>query len=179
MTPATSDSREVYLKRALGFRCPLFCYMDSRKIVDSATKVIEPVITDLGYSLVECEFLNDAGRWVLRLYIEKAEGDITIEDCTKVSRAVSATLDVEDVIKGRYSLEVSSPGINRPLKRPGDFEKYAGNMVRIKTRMPIDGRGNYYGKLIGFNDGNILVNVDGKEYKVPIAELAKARLECK
>lgn len=150
--------------------------MDSKKIIARSIAVIEPLLPSLGYELVDCEFVNDHG-WVLRVYIDKEAGPIAIADCADVSRSVSAALDVDDVIPQRYSLEVSSPGLNRPLRRLKDFERFKGEKARIRTVEPIDGRGNYFGILQGVAGDDILINVDGTEYKVPLAKIAKARLE--
>ncbi len=155
-----------------------FFVMNSKEITSRTEQTVLPVIESLGFSLVECEFVNDHG-WILRLYIEKPEGPVTIEDCQKASRAVSAVLDVEDVVKARYALEVSSPGLNRPLKKAADFQKYAGEIVRLKTAEPIDGRANYFGTLLGMDGDSILMNVDGVDHRIPLDKLGKARLEYK
>lgn len=152
--------------------------MNSKEIASRAEHAILPVIESLGFRLVECEFVNDHG-WILRLYIERPEGPVTIEDCQKASRAVSAVLDVEDVVKAKYALEVSSPGLNRPLKTAADFQKFAGETVRLKTAESMDGRTNYFGTLKGMDGDSILMNVDGVDHRIPMDKLGKARLEYK
>lgn len=150
--------------------------MEAREVADNAAKIIEPVLTSLGYELIESEFIQEEGRHVLRLYIDREEG-VTIDDCRQVSRAIDTLLEVEEVIPCAYNLEVSSPGIERPLRRKQDFEKFAGKNVRIKTKEKIDNRGNYKGRLVGVKGDDVIVNVDGTEYSVPIQQIFKARLE--
>jgi ribosome maturation factor RimP len=104
---------------------------------------------------------------------------VTLEDCQKASRAVSAALDVEDIVPARYSLEVSSPGLDRPLKTAEDFTRFAGELARVKTSEPIGGRANYFGTLKGMDGNDILMNVDGINYRIPLDKLAKARIEYK
>jgi ribosome maturation factor RimP len=152
--------------------------MNSKEVTARVETVITPVIEGLGYGLVDVEFVNDHG-WILRAYIEKADGNISVDDCKKVSRSIEAVLDVEDPIRGRYSLEVSSPGLNRPLKKAADFIKYAGEMIRMRTTEPINGRGNYFGTLKGMDGNDIVISVDGADYRVPLDKLAKARIEYK
>ena len=170
-----SGSKQSYRPAKLNLAC-LAGIMDIKAISAKAQAVIEPVLLSLGYELVDCEFVNDHG-WVLRVYIDNEAGSITIADCAEVSRSVSAALDVDDVIPQRYSLEVSSPGLNRPLRRLKDFERFKGEKARIRTIEPIDGRGNYIGILQGVAGDDILINVDGTEYKVPLNMVSKAKLE--
>ncbi len=158
--------------------CATYWAMNSKEITSRAEHAVLPVVESLGLRLVECEFVNDHG-WILRLYIERPEGPVTIEDCQKASRAVSAVLDVEDVVKARYALEVSSPGLNRPLKTAADFQRFVGELVRLKTAEPIDGRANYFGTLKGMDGDSILMNVDGVDHRIPMDKLGKARLEYK
>ncbi len=160
------------------FSSPLFCYMDRQKLEAQVEEIVRPVIKSIGYNIVDVEYVNEGG-WILRLFVERPDGTVTIDDCSKISRSVEGVLDVEDLVKGRYLLEVSSPGINRPLKKLADFERFKGELARIKTNEPIDGRGNYFGKLVGVADLDVLINVDGTEYKVPLDKIAKARLEVK
>lgn len=151
--------------------------MDRTAIFTKAQELAAPVIQNNGFELVECEFVNEFGVWILRFYIDKEPGPVSIEDCQNISRAISGVLEVDDVVPARYSLEVSSPGLERPLKKPSDFVKYAGKQMRLKTVRPVnDNRSNYFGTLLGMNGDDILVKVDGFEYKVPINELARARL---
>jgi ribosome maturation factor RimP len=153
--------------------------MDIKSVIEKAEAIITPVISQLGYDLLDCEYTKDQGRWILRLFIDKNEGAVTLDDCSKVSRALEGVLDVENVVPERYSLEVSSPGLDRPLKRRSDFEKFAGQAIKLRTLRPVNNRSNYFGKLLGMRGEDIIMNVDGNEYAIPISELAKAKLEHK
>jgi len=149
--------------------------MDSKVISNKAEGVVREVLKEAGLELVECEFVREEGGWILRVYIDK-EGGVIVDDCTKASHMISGILDVEDIVPSRYSLEVSSPGLNRPLKKPADFERYKGQKIRLKTTEPLNGRGNFHGVLMGLKDSDVLVNVDGLEYAVPMDKISKARL---
>lgn len=153
--------------------------MDNETLLKKVEDLISPVCENLGYHLVEREFTNDAGRWILRLYVERDDGNASISDCERVSHAVEGLLDVEDVISNRYYLEVSSPGLNRPLRRESDFQKYAGAYIHLKTKDQIDGRQNYKGILKGFQDGHILMEIDHLDYKIPYDQLLRAKVEHK
>ena len=121
-----------------------------------------------GCELVHCEYLNDCGRWYLRLYIDHEDG-ITIEECTSVSRQVSTVLDVEDFIPHAYNLEVSSPGLNRPLNTREDYRRFSGEPVRIRTASPILGRRRFRGILDEFKDDVVTVRIQrGGPLKFPL-----------
>ncbi|OGQ48080.1 MAG: hypothetical protein A3I09_01795 [Deltaproteobacteria bacterium RIFCSPLOWO2_02_FULL_47_10] len=153
--------------------------MSVMEIVKKAEAATSPVLAELGYALVDVEYVNDHGRWVLRFYIERNDGAVSIDDCANVSRSLASVLDVENIVEGRYSLEVSSPGLDRPLKRPEDFVRFTGSKARVRTTTPVGGRSNFYGILHGMQGTDILINVDGAEYKVPIDLLSRARIEYK
>ncbi len=112
---------------------------------------------------------------ILRIYIDSDQG-ISIEDCERVSHQVSGILDVEEPITAAYSLEVSSPGFDRPLFKERDFKRFSGSKAKISMKLPIDGRRNFTGVLQGCDDGEVLIEVDGEVYALPISKLAKARL---
>ncbi|MBI4211120.1 MAG: ribosome maturation factor RimP [Deltaproteobacteria bacterium] len=136
-----------------------------------------PVLHQMGYRLVEREFLNEHGQWVLRLYIEReADEKLTIDDCQKASHALGDLFDVEDVIQRAYTLEISSPGINRPLRYQGDFQRFAGAEIRLKTRYPIGERSNYKGTLEGIENSEIKMTVDGMHFVIPYDALLRAHL---
>jgi len=126
--------------------------------------------------LVHVEYVHDAGRWCLRVYIDRPEG-ITIKDCSGVSRQLSAVLDVEDFIPHAYHLEVSSPGLDRPLRTADDYRRFAGEPVSIRTKAPIDGRRRFRGTLEKF-EGEVVTIADeaGEAFEIPLAEVSKARL---
>jgi len=151
--------------------------MNKADIVNKVLNVISPVVEGVGYSVIDCDYLNDMGRWILRVYIEKGEEDVSIDDCVKVSRSLEGVLDVEDIIPTRYLLEVSSPGLDRPLKKARDFVRFTGQKIRLRTKEPIGGRSNYYGVLLGMEENNILMNVDNVKYQIPMELLMKANLE--
>jgi len=132
-------------------------------------------IESLGYELVGVEYIKNGQHTVLRIYIDSENG-ISIEDCERVSHQVSGILEVEDPISTAYSLEVSSPGFDRPLFKARDFERFVGSEAKISMKLPIQGRRNFKGILQGFDDGEILILVDGEEYALPLTKLAKARL---
>ena len=138
--------------------------------------LIEPVVTGLGYEVVDIEFRPHPKDGLLRVFIDQESG-IQMEDCEAVSRQLSALIDVEDPIPGHFNLEVSSPGLDRPLRKAEDFEKFAGEMVKIKLSMPtIEGQRNFTGKLLGLKDNDVLLEVDGEIEYLPLGGIDKARL---
>ncbi len=143
-------------------------------ISEQIEQLIELPIESLGYTLVGVEYIKGRDT-ILRIYIDSEQG-ITIEDCERVSHQVSGILEVEDPITTAYSLEVSSPGFDRPLFKQRDFERFVGNTAKIAMKLPVQGRRNFTGVLQGFNDGYILIDVDGEMYDLPLTKMAKARL---
>jgi ribosome maturation factor RimP len=146
-----------------------------RVTVAGLHKMLEPGIRALGFELVDVEYTADGGRNVLRIYIDRPAG-ITVDDCAKVSRQVSAVLDVEDPIPEGYTLEVSSPGLDRPLVKREDFERFAGQEVKVRMREAVQGRRNFKGTLVGVEGDAIVVNVDQERYSLPVARIERARL---
>jgi ribosome maturation factor RimP len=139
-------------------------------------KLLEPAIEGLGYELSDLELKVGGLDGVVRIFIDKYPEGIDLEDCQAVSRQVSAILDVEDPIPGNYNLEVSSPGLDRRLKKIEHFQRFIGENVKIKLRFPQDGRRNYSGELKAAADDNIEVEVDGETHQLPIATIETARL---
>ena len=137
--------------------------------------LIEPLTGRLGYELVDLEHSAGRGSAVVRLYIDQAQG-VGIEDCERVSREVSALLDVEDPIPTAYTLEVSSPGFDRVLRTPGHFARFVGARVLLELRAPREGRRRYTGTLLGADASGVELEVDGTRVAVPYEEMAKARL---
>jgi ribosome maturation factor RimP len=137
--------------------------------------LIEPAVRMLGYDLVAIEQFSQGGGQTLRIYIDK-EGGVTLDDCERVSHQVSGVLDVEDAIEGRYVLEVSSPGLDRPLSAAKDFERFSGRQVKLRTYAPVDGQRNFKGLLQGVVDGRVLIEVDGRRISLPLDGIEKARL---
>ena len=148
-------------------------------IVEKVRAVAAPLVEQEGMELVEVELGGPGGHTILRLFIDKT-GGITLEDCSNVSHLVSAALDVEDPLHGAYQLEVSSPGLDRPLRTPEHFAKYAGQKARIRTYGPIaesENRKTFIGTLKGIVDGKVEIEVDGKLFQVPHAQISKANIE--
>jgi len=137
-------------------------------------KLIEPAVAALGFELVGVEF-KSGRRGLLRVYIDSEDG-ITVDDCQAVSHQVSGLLDVEDPIQGQYSLEVSSPGLDRPLFRAADFERFAGQEVRVRLVAPVDGRRKFRGVLVGMRDDRVVVRVEEQELAVSLDQIDEARL---
>lgn len=138
-------------------------------------ELIEPSVVALGYQLWGIEMLSQGRHSMLRIYID-AEAGIDVEDCAKVSRQVSGILDVEDPISGEYTLEVSSPGMDRPLFTLEQYQAHIGHVVQLKLRMPFDGRRKFKGVLNGIEDEDIVLVVDQDEYLLPIDHIEKANI---
>jgi ribosome maturation factor RimP len=156
-------------------RWPFFFLCDFMAVSDQIEQLVEAPIESLGYELVGVEYIKSGREATLRIYIDSEHG-ISIEDCERVSHQVSGILEVEDPITTAYNLEISSPGFDRPLFKARDFERFAGSEVKLSMKLPVQGRRNFTGVLKGFIDGDILVEVDGEEYALPLTKLAKARL---
>lgn len=137
--------------------------------------LFEPVVTGMGFELVEIEYQPHPKNGVLRLYIDKESG-ILIEDCSDVSQQISALIDVEDPISGHFNLEVSSPGLDRPIRKIEDFQRFSGEVVKIKTGMAFEGQRNFKGRLQGVNDNQVVIECEDKEVQLPVTAIAKARL---
>jgi len=137
--------------------------------------LLAPTIVALGYELWGLEYLTHGSQAVLRVFIDNPNG-ISVDDCALVSRQVSAVLDVEDPIAGEYTLEVSSPGMDRPLFTVEQFRLYVGQQVRIRLRMPFEGRRNFNGRLVSVEDEDVVVAVDEHEYLLPHETIDKAHL---
>ena len=140
------------------------------------TPLFEPVIESMGYELVGVEFVGGGDHGTLRVYIDRDEG-VSIDDCASISHQISGILDVEEPIKQAYDLEVSSPGIDRPLFKLADFQRFAGQTARIKLAVAQQGRKNFKGRLQGVADaGMVLIEVDGEAFCLPFADIARANL---
>lgn len=136
-----------------------------------------PVAGQLAVDIVDIELAGNARRTVVRIFLDKP-GGVTLEDCTRFSRALSAVLDVEEPIRTQYVLEVSSPGLDRPLKSKKDFNRSVGKLVRIVTREKIDGESFLIGRIQAVDEDTVAVLVDGsREVSIPFEQISKARLE--
>ena len=142
---------------------------------DELRKLLEPSIERLGYELSDLEVKLGGKNGVVRVFIDHSDG-IGLEDCEKVSLAVSALLDVEDPLPGQYNLEVSSPGLDRKLTKVEHFQRFKGEIVKVQMRFPIEGRKRFRGTLVSSDDENIVVEVDGESHSLPMATIDIARL---
>lgn len=150
--------------------------MNTTELLQKVEILAAPVLESLGLELIEREFVPDQGRRILRLYIDRETAPVTIDDCETASRALEPLLDVENLIPGRYALEVSSPGLNRPLRRPKDFERFAGRKVDIKTAGTIGGRRHFLGVLKGLRGDTVVVQEYSGEFLIPLGDIKKARI---
>jgi ribosome maturation factor RimP len=145
-----------------------------------AQQVLEPIVAGEGLELLDVEYVREKEGWVLRLFIDKPGGKVGLDECTQVSRAVDPVLDVEDIVPQEYSLEVSSPGVNRPLKKLRHFEQVKGQKVKVKTFGPLGEppRKNFSGTLTEVESDVITVDVEGGGvFRIPFKDIAKAHLE--
>lgn len=149
----------------------------ARDIREKATELAERVASREGCELVHCEYRREGSDWVLRVFIDK-EGGVGLEDCSSVSRELSTHLDVEDLVPHAYKLEVSSPGLDRPLRDDSDYRRFTGETVRINTYQSVRGRSAIVGTLKGLADDTVVVEEDGGQiFEIPLERVAKARLE--
>jgi ribosome maturation factor RimP len=142
---------------------------------DALMRLLEPPIEALGFELIDIEFAQSGRGGTLRLFIDK-DSNVTVDDCAAVSHAVSEVLEVEDPIKGHYTLEVSSPGHDRILRKRAHFERFVGERIFAELKLPIDGRRRFVGKLKSIEDDSIVMEVDGQVYDLPLERIQKARL---
>ena len=145
------------------------------KVTDAVAALALPVVEGAGCALWDVEYVKEAGTWFLRVYIDK-EGGVSIDDCEAVSRPLSDLLDEADPIEGSYTFEVSSAGAERPLKRPGDFERFMGSPVAVKLYKAREGRKEFAGTLAGYEDGNITITVGDAPVTFRKEEVALCRL---
>jgi ribosome maturation factor RimP len=157
----------------------LFCWLRA-DMAETVIKQIEavalPVLEEMGLELVEVQYRREQNGWVLRLTIDKQDG-INLDDCAAVSREISQLLDIEDIVDQAYNLEVSSPGLNRPLKSMAEFERFVGRLAKIKTVEPIGGEHVFIGKISKTEGESIVLELSGKEMTIFLSQVAKARLE--
>ncbi len=142
---------------------------------DTLTGLIRPLVEGMGYEFWELEYSPRRGHALVRLYIDSKEG-ISLDDCERVSRAVSDLLDATDPVPGQYTLEVSSPGIDRPLSRPEHFAAFLGETAFVELREPIDGRRRFTGPLLAADERCVEIEVDGRRCSLPIAGIRRAHL---
>jgi len=138
--------------------------------------VYEPVLTSLKFDCVHVEFNSGGERTILRMYIDHPDS-VALDDCVAVSRQLEAVLDVEDIIEDAYTLEVSSPGLERPLGRRSDFERFTGQQAMVTTLNAEDGQQRWQGALMGIKDDEVLMHVDGQTIPIPFANVKRANLK--
>jgi ribosome maturation factor RimP len=147
--------------------------------VEQIRHLLEPILGSLGLSLWEIELQKQGPKWLLRIYIDReGSGGVTLSDCETVSRDLSAALDVEDIISHAFTLEVSSPGLDRTLSKPEHFARFTGSRVRIKTYQPVNGEKVFRGKLLGMLEDKVKVELEtGVVLEIPLNNITKASLE--
>lgn len=138
-------------------------------------QLIEPVVTALGYELVAVEHRRGTRSSLLRVYIDSPDG-IGVDDCSRVSHQLSGVLDVEEPIAGQYTLEVSSPGLDRLLSKPQDYERFAGQMVKVRLHGLVDGRRKLVGVLKGLEQDQVVIEEEGKEWRLALHDIEQTRL---
>ncbi|NKB55345.1 MAG: ribosome maturation factor RimP [Alphaproteobacteria bacterium] len=147
--------------------------MDPAKRVET---IITPTLNEMGFDVVRVH-LSGAQRQTLQIMAERQDNaDMTVEHCAAISRAISALMEVEDPIKGSYTLEVSSPGLDRPLTRPKDFQRFAGLEARVELSRPIEGRKRFRGLIVGLSDDIVQLNMEGQAVDIPFADIDRAKL---
>jgi len=151
-------------------------FVPESALIDRITAIAEPVCAACGVDCYLVEVLGGNRPSVVRVYID-AIGGVTIDDCTKVSRQLSAALDVEDPIHGRYALEVSSPGLERVLRDLEDVKAVIGQNVKIETHAPVEGRRRFAGPLVGVEGEDLVVKIDQQNYRIPAVAIRKAQLQ--
>lgn len=147
-----------------------------KEIGKEAAEIAAPIVESAGLELVNVEYRREQHGWVLRLYIDR-EGGINLDDCGSISREIGMAIEIAEIIDQPYNLEVSSPGLTRPLKKLGDFERFKGNLAKIKCFAPIDGSKTLTGLLMGVEEEDVIIEVDEKPVRITFKNIAKANLE--
>lgn len=146
-----------------------------KKVTEQVAELALPLAGQLNLELVDVEYTKEAGRYYLRVFIDKP-GGVTLDDCQALSEKLDALLDEADPIPNPYVLEVSSPGIERPLKKVSDFQRFTGRLARIKTYAPVEGRKQFTGRLLTASDKEVKLAIDGREVAIALEGIASARL---
>jgi ribosome maturation factor RimP len=150
---------------------PDHIHLVTKRVID----LVEGILDEMGFELVDVAYLPEHGRWVLRLYIDK-EGGVTIGDCALVSREMGDLIDVKDIIEHEYILEVSSPGLNRPLRKETDIIRVIGKKIKVRTAIPVKGRRNFSGFLKDYRDGTLYLELDDNLVALSWPDVEKANL---
>ena len=143
-------------------------------LVEKIEKIVVPAAEEFGLELVDVEYLQDGGYWYVRVYIEKEDEEISLEDCSKLSSAVEDAID--KLIEEKFFLEVSSPGLERPLKKEQDYERFTGKKARLILKHKMDDSRNWSGVIEKYTDGTVFLNAEGKLLEIPFSEIKKANL---
>ena len=147
------------------------------QLTDRIAAMIEPALAAMGYEIVRVQLGGGRRSATLQIMCDRLDGQaLTLDNCAEISRLASAVLDVEDPIAGEYTLEVSSPGLDRPLTRPKDFERFAGAEARLELNLPVAGRKRFRGVLRGLDDGAVILDTGDGERRLALADIEKARL---
>jgi len=146
-----------------------------RQVPEKLQQIVDDVVTSMGYELVGVEYSMRNKSGLLRIYIDTEQG-IVLDDCQAVSHQLSGVLDVEDPIPGNYDLEISSPGLDRPIFKAADFDRFAGKMVKIKLVTTVDGRKNFKGMLKGVQEKEVVIEQEGQEIRLSLTNIDQARL---
>jgi ribosome maturation factor RimP len=150
---------------------------EARRIVKEVSLLAEPLLHECGLELVDTEFVFQNGRWILRIFIDK-KGGVTLDDCASVSRELGDIIDASDTISFSYVLEISSPGLDRPLKKESDFIRSIGKLVKLKMAKPVNGRRNFTGRLAHVEEGMVrLLLEDNTLVELPLSEVSAAKLK--
>lgn len=147
----------------------------TQSIAKQVQSLVEPILEGMGYELVDVEYVSSFGRWILRLFVDK-EGGVTIGDCARISEELGDLLDVKEFIRHEYTLEVSSPGLDRPLKKEKDLPRAFGKKVKVRLGAPLNGRRNFTGVLVRYEGGLLHLKVDGQDVRLPWPDVEKANL---
>jgi len=149
------------------------------QIIEKVKNLLIPILEEGGFELIDIEFVREPIGWVLRIYADRETGGITINDCQWISERIGTVLDVEDIIHHPYNLEVSSPGLDRPLKTRRDFEKQIGNVAKIKTTEPLDNQRNFKGEIVTTTDKSVTIHDVSRnaEVEIPFKKIKTAKLD--
>jgi ribosome maturation factor RimP len=155
----------------------LYRMSETKRVINAVSLLTESILPEYGLELVDVEFQFERGRWILRIFVDK-QGGITIDDCASISRELGDLIEAEDIINLSYVLEVSSPGLNRPLKKEADFIRSIGKMVQLKMSKPVNKRRNFTGCLADIKEGMISLIIDDNNLvELPLNEIDKARIK--
>lgn len=144
--------------------------------IDRLNSLLKPLVEDLGYEFVGVEYLSNPKNRLVRIYIDRSGIGIGVDDCERVSHEVSALMDVEEPVSGQYTLEVSSPGLERPLFEPAHFQRFAGEQARIVMHVPIEGRRKFKGRIVRADEDVVVLEVDGVDCELPLGGVHRATL---